>query len=188
MKILSSLSFLLAVLPLSAQDAPPKPGAEHQKLAAQAGTWDAVMSMTGEDGKAVESKGTSVMKVACLGLWVVEDFSMPEFMGAPFQGHGVTGYDTKKGKCVGTWFDSMTTTYMTLEGGFDKTGKVLTMTGMGPGPAGEELKHRFVTTFHSADKHVLEMFVSGNGTEQKMMTITYTRRAEKVGDAKAPTK
>jgi len=185
MKILSSLSFLLAVLPLTAQEMP-KPGAEHQKLAGRAGTWDAVISMAGEDGKPTESKGTSVVKVACLGMWVTEDFSSPELMGAPFEGHGVTGYD--KGKCVGTWFDSMTTTYMTLEGGYDASGKVLTMTGMGPGPTGEALKHRFVTTWHSADKYVFEMFVTGNGKEEKMMTITYTRRAAKVGDAKAPTK
>lgn len=188
MKLLSSLTFLFAVLPLAAQDMP-KPGAEHQKLAARAGTWDAVMSMTGEDGKAVESKGTSVVKVACLGMWVTEDFSMPEFMGAPFEGHGVTGYDTAKGKYVGTWCDSMATAYMALEGGYDASGKVFTLTGMGPGPDGAALKHRMVTTWHSADKYVFEMFVTGaNGKEMQVMTITYTRRAAKAADSKAPAK
>ena len=188
MKILPTLTLLFAVLPLAAQDAP-KPTAEHQKLAASVGTWDAVLSTTGEDGKAIESKGTSVQKLACGGLWLIDEFSVPDFLGmGPFEGHGVTGYDPKKGKYIGTWVDTMLTTFMQLEGSFDKTGKVLTMEGMGPGPDGNALKHKLVTTWHSADKYVFEMFVVGNGNEQKTLTITYTRRAAKASDSKAPAK
>ena len=185
MKIRSLLSFLFATLPLLAQDAV-KPTAEHQKLAACAGTWDAVMSMAGPDGKATETKGVSVTKLACGGLWLVDDFTMPEFMGAPFAGHGITGYDTAKGKYVGTWVDSMTTSVMSTEGNYDKAGKVLTMTGMGTGQDGKPAKHRLVTTWKNADTFVFEMFVTGSdGKEGSMMTITYTRRMAKAEDANA---
>jgi hypothetical protein len=188
MKLLSSLTFLFAVLPLAAQEMP-QPTAEHKKLAINAGTWDAVMSMTGPDGKAIEGKATSVIRLACGGLWLIDDFSTPNFMGGPFEGHGVTGYDPVKGKYIGTWVDSMLTTFMTIEGTYDRTGKVLTMTGMGPGPDGNALKHTMVTTWHGTDKYVFEMFVTGaDGKNVPTLTITYTRRAEKAGDAKAPAK
>lgn len=188
MKIASALVFLFTSLPLVAQEAV-KPTAEHQKLAATAGTWDAVMSMAGEGGKAMEFKGVSVAKIACGGLWLLEDFMLPDFMGAPYHGHGTTGYDAAKGKYVSTWVDSMTTSISSFEGNYDAAGKVLTMTGTSMGPDGKPAKHRLVTTWNSADQYVFAMFITGaDGNEAAVMTITYTRRAAKVGDQKAPTK
>ena len=52
----------------------------------------------------------------------------------PFVGHGTTGFDPATGKYVGTWIDSWSPTVMHLEGSCDASGKVLTMTGMAPGP------------------------------------------------------
>lgn len=144
------------------------------------------MSMAGEDGKAMQSKGVSVVKLACGGFWLFDDFSLPDFMGGPFSGHGVTGYDPAKDKYVGTWVDSMTTSIMSIEGSYDKAGKVLTMTGMGTGQDGKPTKNRLVTTWNTADSFVFEMFVTGaDGKEASIMTITYTRRAAKAEDAKA---
>lgn len=175
------LALLLAPLSaaLSAQDA--KPGAEHQKLAAKAGTWNAALEMMGPDGQPMRSKGTSTMTMGCGGLWLIDDFHA-ELGGAPFHGHGMTGYDPAKGKYVGTWVDSMSTSLLTMEGGYDKTGKVLTMTGMAPGMDGKPVSTRYVTTHQDANTDVFEMFMPGpDGKEMKVLTITYTRAAAGAG-------
>lgn len=180
------LTFLLAAVssPLRAQDpTPPTPGPEHQKLAAYAGKWDCAIELAGQDGKPQTTKGTTTLKMACGGLWLMDDFE-GQLMGGPFSGHGMTSYDKQKGKYVGVWVDSWVTTPMMIEGGYDKTGKVLTMTGMAPGPDGKPVMHKLVTTDKDANTRVFEMYVPGpDGKDLKVLTITYTRMV-----AKAPEK
>ncbi|HEX6811692.1 MAG TPA: DUF1579 domain-containing protein [Planctomycetota bacterium] len=170
-------------MPLAAQDLP-QPGPEHKKFAASAGTWDAVLESVDHEGKPSKSKGVSEAKVTMGGLWLVEDFTA-DFGGMPFQGHGVTGFDVSKGKYVTTWVDSMLTSFLVLEGNFDKDGKILTMTGMGVGNDGQPAKYRNVFTWKSADSYVFEMFLTGkDGKEMPALKITYTRRAAKADGAK----
>jgi hypothetical protein len=187
MKLHTILALTLAAFtaPLAAQGMePPKPGAEHKALAARAGTWDAVIEMVGEDGKVQTTKGVSEMKVACGGLWLIDDFTA-DMMGMKFEGHGSTGYDPAKGKYVGTWIDSWSTGVMAMEGTYDAAKKQLTMIGTGTGPDGKPMKHRMVTTDKDANTSVFEMYGDmGDGKETKFMTITYTRRAPKAGGAK----
>jgi hypothetical protein len=183
MKTQAILTLLLAsfLSPLLAQ-APTEPGPEHKKLATRVGTWDAVLETTGPDGQTSKSKGVATMTMACGGLWLVEDFH-GDFGGMKFHGHGLTGYDPAKGKYVGTWVDSMTPMLMLVEGSFDKDGKVMTSTSMMPGEDGKPVKTRMVSTSKDANTTVFEMFVPGpDGKEQKAMTITYTRRAEKAAE------
>jgi len=169
---LATVLVTLLAMPLFAQDLP-KPGPEHQKLAANAGTWDAAIDSMGE-----KSTGVSASKMTLGGFWLVDHFTA-DFNGMKFEGHGYTGFDPLKGKYVGTWFDSMNPSMMVLEGSYDAAGKVLTMTGMGVGMDGKPAMHRMVTTHSSADAMVFEMFVTGaDGKEAPMMKITYTRRAQ----------
>jgi hypothetical protein len=183
MKLLSfalPLSFLLTAAVMPAQDAQ-VPGPEHQKLAKDAGTWDCVVETTGPDGKPSKSKATSVCRMQPGGFWLVEDFT-GDFMGQPFHGHGVLGYDPLKGKYVGSWCDSMTPSLMVTEGTFDKDGKVLTTTGQGPGMDGKMTTLRLVTTAKDDNTRVFQMFMPGpDGKEACGLTITYTRRAGKPG-------
>lgn len=169
---LALFAFAALATTLTAQAA--TPAAEHKQLATRAGTWNAVIEMNA-DPQAAKSKGTSQQTMACGGLWLIDDFHA-DLGGMPFHGHGTTGYDPAKGKYVGSWVDSMSTALMTLEGSYDKAGKVLTMTGMAPGPDGKPVLHRFVTTHRDAATDVFEMFVVGpDGKDLKVMTITYTR-------------
>jgi hypothetical protein len=182
-KRLLSLSLLLpllaAVLAPAARAQDAQPGPEHKKLTSRAGTWNAVLESMGPDGKPTSSKGVSRQTAACGGLWLIDDFEA-DFGGVKYHGHGATGYDPAKGKYVATWVDSMSTTLLVMEGNFDATGKVLTMTGTAPGMDGKPVLHRFVTNFQSADTTVFEMFVPmPDGKETKVLTITYTRAPEK---------
>ncbi|HZN41296.1 MAG TPA: DUF1579 domain-containing protein [Planctomycetota bacterium] len=178
MKICFAVAVLAALTtPLFAQEAP-KPAPEHQKLTASVGTWDAVVEMMGEDGKPQTNKAVSEI-TAIGGLWVIDDFK-GSMGGADFHGHGTTGYDPAKGKYIGTWIDSWSTSIMTLEGTYDAAKKALTMSGTGPGMDGKPVLHHMVTTEKDANTRVFEMFVPGpDGKAMKIMTITYTRRAQK---------
>lgn len=172
-----SLSLLVCclVVPLAAQDMP-TPGKEHQQLAAAAGTWDAAIEGMGPDGQASLSKGVSERRMLG-GFWLIDDFTA-DMGGMPFIGHGMTGYDPEKKVYVGTWTDSMSPALMLMEGTYDKSGKVLTMTGMGPGMDGKPTKMRMVSTMKDANTEVFEMFQPGpEGKEMRTLKITYTRRA-----------
>lgn len=159
----------------------PKPGPQHQKLAANAGTWEAALEMMGPDGQTMPSKGVSVMTMGPGGFWLLDNFHA-DLGGMPFHGMGSTGFDPQKGKYVGTWIDSMSPTLMVLEGDFDAAGKVLTMVGTAPGYDGKPAVHRMVTTHVDAKTNRFEMFVTGeDGKEMKMLSIAYTRRADDGG-------
>jgi hypothetical protein len=176
-RLLACLLALFLLAPLSAQEMP-KPGPQHQKLAAQAGTWEAAIEMMGPDGKMQPSKGASVQTMGPGGFWLLDDF-VADLGGQPFHGKGATGFDPLKGKYVGTWIDSMSPSLLVLEGDFDASGKVLTMTGTAPGFDGKPAKYRMVTTFVDAKTMRFEMFVAGeDGKEMKMLSIAYTRRAD----------
>src|SRR5687768_8662814 len=84
----------------------PKPGPEHAALKQDVGTWDATVEMWMEPGKPpTTSKGTEVNTMGPGGFWLLTAFKS-EMMGAPFEGHGMTGYDPAKKVYVSTWVDS----------------------------------------------------------------------------------
>jgi hypothetical protein len=162
---------LFVVGPAALAQAPVQPGPEHQKLKDMEGTWDAVMKM-GEE----ESKGTMVWKMDLGGLWLVSEFQ-GDFGGQKFAGKGLDSYDPVKKKYVGVWVDSMSASPMVSEGTYDKDGKVLTMTGEGPGPDGKPSKYK-MTTEHK-DKNTLFWTLYGpgpDGKEAPMFSITYKRK------------
>jgi hypothetical protein len=150
----------------------PQPGPEHSHLAAQAGTWDCVV--TGADGK--KSKAVSTSRMECGGLWLVSDFK-GDMDGKPFQGRGLDSYDPAKKKYVGVWVDSMVTTPLFFEGTRDAATKTTTSTCECPGPDGKPMKMRAVSKEIDNDHATFEMYMTGpDGKEAKMMTIDYTRR------------
>ena len=174
---------LPAIAPLAAQEVP-KPQVQHQKLARSVGTWDAAIETMGMDGKSHHSKGVSVQKMGPGGFWLIDDFQ-GEMNGVQFTGHGALGYDPRQKLYVQSWI-SMTPMLMVFTGTFDEAGKVLTMTGDGPGIDGTPIKMKNVTTWTSADSMTFELFVIlPDGREVKNMTISYTRRAEKQAGARA---
>jgi hypothetical protein len=149
----------------------PKPAPEMDKLKTMVGTWDALVKTDGGD-----SKSTAVYKVDLGGMWVSSDFT-GEFGGMKFHGKGMDTYDPVKKKYVSVWMDSMSTSPMILEGTFDKDGKVLTMTGEGPGHDGKPAKFKSISSMKDKDSMTFTMFIlDKDGKEQKMMTIDYTRK------------
>ncbi len=148
-----------------------QPGPEHERLKKLQGTWDAVVKFGAE-----ESKATMIYKMEVGGLWLTSDFQ-GDFGGQKFQGKGFDSYDPIKKKYVGVWIDSMSTSPMISEGTYDKDGKVLTMTGEGPGPDGKPMKFKMTTEHKDADTMLWTMLnVGPDGKEFPMLSIAYKRK------------
>ncbi len=162
-----AVSLILTSASLFAQ-APQSPGKEHEELKALTGVWDAAMKMA--DGS--EVKAESEMKMICEGMWLSTDFR-GDFGGTKFQGKGLGGYDSAKKQYVSIWVDSMSGSPMVMRG--KKEGKVTTMTGEGPGPEGDA-KYKTISTQDSSDKMSFQMFMTADGKDIEVMSVTYTRR------------
>jgi hypothetical protein len=78
----------------------PAPGPEVARVAQLAGEWNLEITF---DGNPAEH-GTSSARIMG-GGWLIEDVKAT-YGGEPFEGHGVFGWDGKKGKYVSVWVDS----------------------------------------------------------------------------------
>jgi len=178
---LVSLAAVIAIAILSAGSVwaqePPKPGPEHEKLKQMAGDFDAKAKLYIPGTPAQESKGDYKAKMDLGGLFLVSEYK-GEMFGQVFQGRGLTGYDTFKKKYTGVWVDTMSPAIYTLEGAFDKSGKVYTETMEGPDPmTGKTMKMRMTTEIKDKDHMAIKMYGPGeDGKEFMMMEIAYTRK------------
>jgi hypothetical protein len=166
------------------QDAPPipKPTVDHDRLAKDAGTWDATIKSwnKGPDSEPTVSQGVEVVKVLPGGLWIHSEFN-GKFGDMEFHGCGQSGYDTQKGKYVGTWVDSMSTQIMMLEGDYDAASATLTEYSKGKEPSGKAYEAKTTTKHEGDDTRVFTMSMKSDDTGGqfvKMMEITYKRRAK----------
>jgi hypothetical protein len=167
------------------QDAPPvpKPTAEHQRLVKEVGTWDATVKswMRGPDSEPVVSQGVEVVKLMPGGLWLKSEFD-GKFADQEFHGCGQSGYDTTKGKYVGTWVDSMSTGIMMMEGDYDRASHTLTMYSKGTEPSGKAYDAKMTSKYDPDENtRVFTMSMKSDETKGeyvKIMEITYKRRAK----------
>ena len=112
------------------------------------------------------------------GLWLVNHFK-GEFGGFAFEGHGVNGYDEKKGKYVGTWVDTMSAQIDQLEGSYDEKTKTITLhrDSVNPGD-GKPMKLRLETSFNDDGTRTVKNFMQEPGKPDfvQLVEIKYTRR------------
>lgn len=174
----AALSLLLAAGAWAAlrpaQDmAIPTPGAEHTVLLEGVGEWEGTLTML---APGMPQEGTPCREsVTAIGpFWTTSTFKC-EFMGMPFVGSGVMGYDPEKKAYVGTWIDSMTTRLSVMEGKMDPAKKALVMSYKGPDPmTGKETTHRIETVWQ-ADSYTSTFFM-GEGEGTKHMSIAMKRK------------
>jgi Protein of unknown function (DUF1579) len=155
-----------------------KPGPAHKALDALVGDWNIDgRCWMAPDGAPTENKGSAKVRWILGDRFVQEDFS-GEFMGKPFHGIGVTGYDNMKKKYVGSWVDDMSTGLFISEGATDADGKVFTFHGKMDDPmTGQKNKpFKFVIRILDPNKHTFEMHDLTLGEKSKTMEMTYTRK------------
>jgi hypothetical protein len=154
------------------------PGAEHALLDALTGTFDAEVSMWNAPGLEPEiMTGTMVNSWILGGRFVQSDYSS-EWMGQPFHGLGLFGYDKAQDAYVGTWCDTASTMLAPVgTGQLSEDGtQIVTYKEMVDPTSGLLNQMREVLTFVSEDHHRMEMYISFEGQEEfLMMRIEYVR-------------
>jgi hypothetical protein len=155
-----------------------QPGEHHEHLAQAVGKWTTVAKMWQMPGAPpTESEGTSEIVAVMDGRYLQMTFD-GTFMGQPFKGMGIDGYDNIRKKHVGSWIDTMGSGIMNHEGTCSDDHKVVTTHAEVDDPmSGQRVKMRQVTTTIDKDHFKYEAFVNnptGEG-EMQVMEITYTR-------------
>jgi hypothetical protein len=145
-----------------------KPGPEHKLLAKREGTWETTMKAGDQ-----EHKGVVKYKMELGGLWLVGSM-VSDLDKQKFYGKSLDTYDAKKKKYVGVWFDSMSTTPLTMEGTYDKEKKTLTLVGDGVGMDGKPAKWKSVSHLKGDDTIHMSMYVGD--AKEPMFTVTYKRK------------
>jgi len=149
-------------------------GEEHAELAKTVGDFDVVAEVfMGGDQPAMTMKGTASRKMIKNGYWLEETFK-GEWMGQPFEGTLIQGYDRFRKQHVSIWFDNSSTT-MSIRHGQIKDGKCV-MEGTDPDPMLNKLVPMKSVAVEKDGKMVLEMFRVMDGKEQLHMRLTYVKK------------
>ncbi|MFQ5349860.1 MAG: DUF1579 domain-containing protein [Thermoanaerobaculia bacterium] len=154
------------------------PAAEHEKLAAFAGTFKARVSMWMGPGEPMISTGTMVNELDLGGLFLKQTYTGDPNEGPfpEFEGRGFWGYNKFTNRYEGFWIDNASSMMQTEAGELDESGRVWTMTGELPDPStGGTMTKRSVITLQDGDNHLMEMYFDTGEGETKSMEIQYTR-------------
>lgn len=152
------------------------PGDMHQKVAQSVGTWKAeIKTWMGPGSEPTTSIATARGEMILGGRYLQSTYT-GEFMGMPFEGASLTGYDNGRKVFVSTFVDNMGTGVMITEGKWNAAKNAIEMKGKQTDPiTGKELKVRETLTFNSDGTQLLEMWTEHKGKEFKGMEIRYTK-------------
>ncbi len=155
-----------------------KPSAEHQRIAALAGTWDQTYKMYMTPGQEpLVAKGKSVNTMILGGRFL--EFRIEGGEGEMrVEGLSVMGFDRRAGKYTLVGFDTWGTYYVTGAGDWDETAKAWKLPGEHTDPqTGRKESYTFVIRPESADRNVMEiLFHLPDGQTLKAVEVTSTRR------------
>lgn len=153
------------------------PGDIHQMLAKTVGSWKGDITMWMQPGAPPVTSVGETTNEMILGGRYLQSKNKGNFMGAPFEGIGITGYDNAKKVFVSSWIDNMGTGMMYLTGTWDPATKNINFTGSMVDPiSGSDVKIREVYRLVDDNTQVFEMYSYTNGKEFKNMEIKYTRK------------
>ena len=111
----------------------------HKMIQKMVGNYEGEVWMPGPDGSKQTTKAWE--SVAAHGKFFTKsEFKMDMGPMGHYLGHGVHGFDTKKGKFVGTWIGSMDPYLSVMEGTYDEKSGILTMNWDGYNMMGESAK------------------------------------------------
>ena len=178
--ILALVSARLPAQEKKEQDDPSAPGAEHKLLDTLSGTYTAKVKAYLEPGKPPEeSAGVLKRKMIMGGRFLQEDYE-GKLGDETFSGMGIIGFDKTRKKFVLSWIDSMSTGFMTSEGGYDAAKKTFTYQSEDVDPGtGKRMKGRDILRIDSNEQQTFEMFrqaLDEGAKEFIVLQIVYTRK------------
>ncbi len=161
---------------MAAWEAAKTVGEHHKGLAKLAGefTYSQKMWMGGE--QPMESTGTTSRRLVMGGRYLISEHK-GTFMGEPFEGMAIEGYDNLHKRYIASWIDNLGTGIMLSEGKFDAASKTYEYTGEIDDPmTGKKSKVRYTFRVESENKQVFEWFETHEGKEQRTIEVIYTRQ------------
>ena len=154
----------------------PKPTEHHEMILEGVGEWTGkiIINEPGQPQMAIDATETVT---ALGGFWTTTEFKC-DYMGMPFEGRALTGYDVDAKKMVGTWCDTMSSYLAVMEGEIDLENKTIEMTWEAPVMGFEGLvPHRSV--MKCGEDEYTSMFFRGEGdAEIQNMTIEMKRNSK----------
>lgn len=156
-----------------------QPGEHHKLFTRYVGKWKHTDRMWMDPSQPpITSEGTTEYRLTMGGRYLVQEYS-GAFMGQPFNGMAIVGYDNFREEFKSVWIDSAGTGMMTMTGKFDATKNTLSMSGKMDEPMTGERDKTFKMVDHFVDDDTLvsEMYdtIPGKGLV-KVMEITATRQ------------
>ena len=155
------------------------PGDIHKMMAKSVGTWTGAISMWMQPNTSPITSTAEMKNEMILGGRYLKGTNSGNFMGQPFEGISVTGYDNAKKVFINNWIDNMGTGMMTLTGTWDAATNSITFKGTMVDPAsGKDVPVRQVLKFVDDNHQVMEMYASAGagGAEFKTMEIKFTKK------------
>jgi hypothetical protein len=148
---------------------------QHKWLQPLVGKWNTKARQWLGTPKPETATGHAEVKAILGGRFVEEHYDSVIF-GKPYQGQGVTGYDTRTKKFVSSWVDTWGTWITVEEGTADATGKTLTLTAQDYDSAtGKTRPVKFIYSIDTNDHHVMRMYEQIQGKETLTMEVDYKK-------------
>ncbi len=154
-----------------------KPGEYHEHLKNFVGTWNAEVKIWMDpSAPPIVTKGQSTFKLIFDGRFLYGDF-LGEFMGSPFKGINIMGYDNVKKEFFSIWLDNSTTSVLSARGTYDADTKKYQFLAETLDPySGQTLEMREEAYFASEDEYISVTYAKPkDGEEFKNMEMVYKR-------------
>lgn len=153
------------------------PSDVHTMIAKDEGEWNEEITLWMAPGAPPTKSTATVTNKMVMGGRYQESKHTGSFMGMPFEGYALTGYDNAKKAFVSSWVDNMGTGIMFMEGKWDEKTKTIHFTGKTTDPStGKDIPVRETFTWIDSNKQKMEMFMTQDGKEFKNMEIIFTRK------------
>jgi hypothetical protein len=152
------------------------PGPMHDMFKADEGKWKVTTTFWMAPGApAQSSEGESTCKMIMGGRYLQTEFH-GIYMGKPFDGMGIDGYDNALGVFRSIWLDNMGTGVMTMTGKMDPKTKVVSYQGKMVDPQSKKEMDCWTTfTQSDADHQDFQMFSKIKGKKFKIMEMISER-------------
>lgn len=152
------------------------PGAEHERLARFAGTWQVTTTMQMDPSAPPEVTTGRAQRRMILGGRVMEETFKGTMMGQPYEGFGITGYDNLRKEFWGTWNDTASTGIYVMRGNMDAAKGRMVMQGETTDPMSGNPMQLRIETHHQDAREIHEFYWTGpDGRSWKGMEMVYER-------------
>ena len=154
------------------------PAEFHKEMAKWDGEWTEVVQMWMAPGAPPQTMQASCVNKMVMGGRYQEGKHTGNFMGMPFEGISMTGYDNARKVLVSSWVDNMSTGMMYMEGSWNEATKSAEFKGKSTDPmTGKSLNIRQVMKIVDDNTQIIEQYNTGaDGKEFKSMEIKLTRK------------